>query len=210
MKTIIWDWNGTLLDDVAVCIECINALLRKNALPEFVDVEDYRRKFCFPVQDYYRKCGFDFEKTPFELLAREFIGLYRKASEGCALAPSALAALDEARKRGFRQILLSASKQDNLLRQVGAYPLGPYFSEILGIGHIYATSKADLAAEWMKMQSPEDRDVIMVGDSLHDYEVARSIGARCVLYTAGHQAIADEYRSGVAAVGDLRDAIALL
>ena len=210
MKTIIWDWNGTLLDDVAVCIECINALLRKNALPEFVDVEDYRRKFCFPVQDYYRMCGFDFEKTPFEVLAREFIGLYQKASEGCALAPSALAALEEARRRGFRQILLSASKQDNLLRQVGAYPLESYFSEILGIGHIYATSKADLAAGWMEKQPTEGRDVVMIGDSLHDLEVAQAIGARCALYTAGHQAIADGYRDSAMVVDDLRDAIALL
>jgi phosphoglycolate phosphatase len=210
MKTIIWDWNGTLLDDVAVCIECINALLRKNALPEFTDVEEYRRAFRFPVQDYYRACGFDFEKTPFELLAREFIDSYRKASEGCALAPSALGALEAARKRGFRQILLSASKHDDLLRQVGSYPLGHYFSEILGIGHIYATSKANLAAGWMERQPPDGRDVVMIGDSLHDYEVARSIGARCVLYTAGHQAISAEYRGHGAAVGDLRDAVALL
>lgn len=210
MKTIIWDWNGTLLDDVAVCIECINAILRKNELPEFADAAEYRRTFCFPVQDYYRKCGFDFEKTPFEVLAREFIGLYQKASEGCALAPSALAALGKARERGFRQILLSASKQENLLSQVSAYPLARYFSEILGIGHIYATSKADLAASWMEKQSPEGRDVVMIGDSLHDYEVAQSIGARCVLYTAGHQAITDEHRGHAIVVSDLRDAIALL
>ena len=66
--TVIWDWNGTLLDDAPVCVAAINDMLRERSLPQ-LSAERYQEIFCFPVSEYYRKAGFDFSKEPFERLA---------------------------------------------------------------------------------------------------------------------------------------------
>ena len=57
-KHIIWDWNGTLLDDTWLCVEGINqALIKRNLTP--ISEDRYREVFTFPVRDYYKKLGFD-------------------------------------------------------------------------------------------------------------------------------------------------------
>ena len=64
VKTIIWDWNGTLLDDLDLSLESVNILLEERNLPA-LSVEKYKDIFCFPIVDYYVKAGFDFEKEAF-------------------------------------------------------------------------------------------------------------------------------------------------
>ena len=74
--TIIWDWNGTLLDDAEVCREAINKMLKVRNLPE-LSLSTYRNVFTFPVIEYYKEVGFDFSKEDWEPVAMEFINLYR-------------------------------------------------------------------------------------------------------------------------------------
>ena len=75
IKHIIWDWNGTLLDDRWLCVDSINLSLRKRNLPE-INEQKYLDIFCFPVEKYYQKLGFDFEKEPFTVSGSEFISNY--------------------------------------------------------------------------------------------------------------------------------------
>ena len=56
---IIWDWNGTLLNDRWLCVEAINQALNKRNLPMLTEGK-YKDVFSFPVEDYYKKVGFDF------------------------------------------------------------------------------------------------------------------------------------------------------
>jgi phosphoglycolate phosphatase len=66
--SIIWDWNGTLLNDVEVAINSINRLLYdRNLVP--LTLERYLDVFTFPVQDYYEVIGFDLINEPFEIPA---------------------------------------------------------------------------------------------------------------------------------------------
>src|SRR5690606_20051965 len=81
---IIWDWNGTLLDDVTLCVDIIGDMLTEHGLP-LVTMDDYKRRFRFPVIDYYRELGFDFGRTPFETLSEQFMGLYRERVGACQL-----------------------------------------------------------------------------------------------------------------------------
>ncbi len=210
MKTILWDWNGTLLDDIDCCIGCINVLLRKHSIPTIDSVDEYRRKFRFPIQDYYRECGFDFTRTPFDELAREYIALYQPASGACGLVPGALQALDAAQANGYRQIVLSASQKNNLLEQMRVYPLEGYFTEVLGIGDVFARSKVELATRWREKAENRNAEVVMIGDSFHDWEVARAIGAQCVLFSGGHQLVTDDWKTRCAVVQTLPEAIATL
>ena len=74
-KHIIWDWNGTLLDDRWLCIEAINKTLSKRNMNTVTDNE-YVELFCFPVKDYYKKLGFDFIREPFSSLGTDFVDYY--------------------------------------------------------------------------------------------------------------------------------------
>ena len=70
-KHIIWDWNGTLLNDSYLCVQILNESLRKRNIPE-ITVEKYREKFLFPIKTFYESIGFDFDKEPFENSNTEF------------------------------------------------------------------------------------------------------------------------------------------
>ena len=80
-------------------------------------------------------------------------------------------------KQLFRQVILSASKRQNLLGQMARFDILPYFDEVLGLDHIYATSKEGIGRAWMERAGVDPADCAMIGDTLHDADVARAMGA---------------------------------
>lgn len=186
IQTIVWDWNGTLLDDVALCRKSINRLLASQRLP-LLDLEQYRRVFQFPIIEYYRKAGFDFAKESFASLAHRYMAYYQPRSTSCPLQEHADQALAYFQQKGLRQVLLSASKIENLKQQLAHYPIADYFDAVLGIGDVYAHSKAELACRFVKESGETGDAIVFIGDSVHDYEVAQAAGCRCVLVAAGHE-----------------------
>ena len=72
---VVWDWNGTLFEDMIACIETMNELLRQKGLKCISGIDEYRRKFCFPVKKYYERLGFNLDIDPFENLAHTYINL---------------------------------------------------------------------------------------------------------------------------------------
>lgn len=183
---IIWDWNGTLLNDVDLSYQCMNRLLDSHGLPKLHDVSQYREVFEFPVEKYYQTVGFDFNATPFSVLAHRYMDDYQDKSYKCLLYADVMDTLSRARKYGFYQAVLSASHKDNLMAQIQNLHLENEFDSIWGIEDIYATSKLDIAYEFKKTCDLHD-EIWLVGDSLHDYEVAKHIGAHCILVSSGHQ-----------------------
>lgn len=207
---LIWDWNGTLLDDVQLGVEAMNAQLARHELPPLHGVDEYREIFCFPIVDYYRKVGFDFARTPFSELAQEWMDYYQPRSLQCSLMDGAQDCLYSLRKQGISQFVLSASHLEKLCEQIACYPIAEYFDEILGIGDIYAKTKADLALHWVKESGVDAKRLLFVGDTLHDWEVARAVGADCILYTRGHQSRKRLERVGCPLLDDLRKLPSLL
>lgn len=192
MKYILWDWNGTLFDDFEICRYTIDKLLTSNGLPPLESDEDYRRKFCFPITRFYENLGLDFSKKPFEKLAVEYMDIYIPLSRDkkvCNLNCDAVKTLSAFSEKGYRQYIISASKADVLKSQVESFGIEKFFSEIAGIGDIYAGSKAEIALEWEKKNGVSPSDIVFIGDSLHDFEIASLLGCRCLLYTGGHQEI---------------------
>ncbi len=99
---VIWDWNGTLLNDVAWCMTRINVMLKSRGLSTLDSIEMYHRVFGFPVKDYYERVGFDFEKEPFEALAAEYIELYHSNDNNLSLFPGAREVLFDLKHNGIR------------------------------------------------------------------------------------------------------------
>src|SRR5262245_32168867 len=112
-RHVIWDWNGTLLDDVDAVVKAMEEILSQHGLPSLTQVT-YREIFCFPVVDYYRRLGFDFTKVPFEVLSDHFMAGYRRHAPTLALHRGARDLLAALREDGMRQSVLSAAKEDHL------------------------------------------------------------------------------------------------
>lgn len=182
---LIWDFNGTLLDDVETDLLAANELLRRHGLPLLADVEAYRAVFGFPIVDYYRRIGFDFEKTPYNELAIEWVEIYQGLSHDMKLYPSALPLLREARERGIPQSILSATHREILAEQVKQLGIETFFEELMGLDNIHAHSKTALAVAWRE-RNPNARPLFL-GDTEHDLDTARAMGADCILVAEGHR-----------------------
>lgn len=183
---IIWDWNGTLLDDLNLCLEIINSLLSKKHLPP-VSLANYLDIFGFPVQDYYQKIGFTFEEEPFEVISTEFIAAYEKGRPNCPLMPGTRETLEFLSFIGYTQSILSASKQTYLNNAVLDYGIKDYFISINGLDNHHAAGKFDLAKNFMIAQNLNPNSVLLIGDTLHDAEIAASLRVDCCLIPNGHQ-----------------------
>ncbi len=62
IKHIIWDWNGTIVNDAPLFVNIMNKSLRAASLPS-ITLNDYKNLFVFPVVDFWKKLGFQFNKT---------------------------------------------------------------------------------------------------------------------------------------------------
>jgi phosphoglycolate phosphatase len=186
MKLILWDWNGTLLDDVDSCLVAINVLLSRRSMSS-VDKETYKRIFTFPVIDYYKKLGFDFDAEDFDAVAQEYMVEYWVSAQRAGLFPRASATLGHLEAKGYRQSILSAMRQSDLIDQITANGVLRYFQDVIGLKDIYATSKLDNAINYINKCQLNREDVCIIGDTCHDYEVAKNIGCRCILVSNGHQ-----------------------
>lgn len=182
---ILWDWNGTLLDDGAYGMSVINGMLRRRGIPEPTP-EEHGRLFDFPVIRYYERLGFDFAREPFEVISHEFVDTYYAGVGRCSLREEAVVTLRFVQDLGIRQSVLSASRQDHLERFIRSYQLEPYFEELLGIDSIHAPGKSGRGCDWIRESGMEPARVLLIGDTLHDAEVAAEMGIDCWLIEGGH------------------------
>ncbi len=209
-RYVVWDWNGTLLDDRDLCIESVNGMLARRGLRQIASTDEYRSLFRFPVQDYYRSLGFEFGDGDFPAIAREYISIYQPASGRCGLVRNGRLALERTRALGYSQILLSASEQNNLESQVASRGIGHFFERVLGTGDVYARTKADVARRWIGEEGIDPARLLFVGDTDHDLEVARSLGAACVLYSGGHQFVPESADGEWKVIDDLAELLDIL
>ena len=184
-KHIIWDWNGTLLDDTWLCVEGITKSLEKRSL-QTTTKEIYRKVFSFPVEDYYERLGFDFNKEPFEVAGDEFVAYYAKCFHKVKLHKQVSSALGALEIAGFSQSILSAGKQEYLDQWVKVHGLSEYFMIIRGIDNQYARGKIELGISFIKELPYEKDEIVMVGDTVHDSDVADAMGIDCLLIDHGH------------------------
>ncbi len=182
---IIWDFNGTIIDDVEAGILSVNKMLSDRGLPTIADSDEYRSVFRFPIIEYYRALGFDFEKESYEELAPIWVAEYLKNCVSSPLRKGIPEAIELFRSMGIRQHILSATQKDMLLGQLEQYGIVEKFDTINGLDNIHAHSKTALAAGWRE-QFPS-ATVLFIGDTEHDYKSAKEIGADCALVCGGHQ-----------------------
>ncbi len=203
---IIWDWNGTILDDAGVCKEIANIMLAERGIPTLPDMDAYRAVFGFPIKAYYEQMGYRFGPgdEPYEHVADEFIIWYDKLYRNAVLRPGIVPFLDRLKGEGYHQALLSATRYDQLVEQVAAFgDVGDRFEKKLGLTDHYAYSKAALAKAFIEGESIPRERALFIGDTDHDFQVSAAIGCPCVLLEGGHQSRERLEKVGVPVLRDL-------
>lgn len=184
IKYLIWDWNGTLLDDVSLNLNILNQLRREEGLRPLA-LDEYRTAFGFPIRDFYARIGFDFTKTAYKTLADRYWVLYEQGVKTCPLSDGAvetLAALP------VRHIILSASPLPALRAQVAQFPaLASHIDRILGLDDTLGASKTALAQALRDEGLCAPEEMLVIGDTDHDAATAAILGCRFIAYAGGHQ-----------------------
>lgn len=185
-KAIIWDWNGTLLDDLDICIIGINKYLTERNL-KTLDKKKYRNIFGFPIGDYYQKIGFDLKKESLEDLSVKFLRTYFENFNQTSLNIGTLEILSKFQEAGYQQYILSALDQPSLDDSIKKFKIENFFKAIKGAQDTLAKGKIDYGRELFAAENLLPENTILIGDTLHDKEVADSLNIKCVLYSGGHQ-----------------------
>ena len=180
---ILWDFNGTLLNDVDICVDCLNTLLANHGMKSKTK-EEYRNIFTFPIKEYYARAGFDFDKVDYNTLAHEWTDYYKSRTD-LVLFDGAEKTLKAIAEKGIEQSIVSASEINALFEQTRILGIDGCFSEMLGLDNIHARSKEALAKSWRERHT--EANAVFIGDTTHDKEVADAIGADCILIPNGHQ-----------------------
>lgn len=183
---LIWDWNGTLLNDAWLCVDIMNDMLKSRDMAT-IDRAFYQREFTFPVINYYRRLGFTFQDEPFETVSTEFISNYESRKLECQLQEEARTLLESTRTLRQPQSILSAYKQDYLEDIMSRFELAHYFDHLMGQDDHHAHGKVERGIELIVEMGIDPREVLLIGDTVHDAEVAGEMGVCCYLVSSGHQ-----------------------
>ena len=187
IKNIFFDFNGTIIDDVDLCLDLLNQILSKQN-KRTLNKDEYKHVFKFPIKQYYLDAGVDFNNESYEELSSWFINEYQPKSFHCGLYPNSREIFEYLKSKGYHLYILSASKVNNLQEQANIYDITKYFDAILGIDNIFAASKVQIAKDYIKANNINPKETIFIGDTLHDELVAKEIKAIPLLVDCGHQA----------------------
>ncbi|NQV51467.1 MAG: HAD family hydrolase [Candidatus Marinimicrobia bacterium] len=207
-KHIMWDWNGTLVNDSWLSVKIINQVLSKRQMP-CIDHERYLKLFGFPVSDYYLRLGFDFGLESFEKIGTEFIEGYEANKYTVGLHENAVEVIQTLKAGGVSHSILSAYKQETLDELVKHFQIDDLFMKIVGLDNHFAESKVENGIQWMAELGMEASDILFVGDTEHDHEVAMAIGVDCVLIEGGHQARETIAKTGAKILTKINDILLL-
>jgi phosphoglycolate phosphatase len=185
-EMIVWDWNGTLLNDVDICIEAINRMLVKRGKNK-INRSQYLQHFRFPVVHFYADLGFDIKSEDFDALSIEYINHFLSMESSSSLHKKAFELLGHFKSIGLKQVVLSALEQQTLENALQKHNIMHFFDEIAGSNNFYGNGKLDIAKQLINKSSVNRDKIIFIGDTMHDYEVAASLGCHCILVSGGHQ-----------------------
>ena len=182
---IIWDWNGTLLDDIGASLASVNDMLAARG-EEPMDINRYKECIGTPIIRFYEQV-FDLEKEDYSAILAEYNAGYMRHLADCKLTEGAEEAIADFAASGIHQAIVSSSNNVQLCENARKYGVYDCFEAVLGAADFKADSKIERARAYLSESGAEKGRILVVGDLEHDAEMAAQIGADCVLLTSGHE-----------------------
>ena len=196
LNTVIWDWNGTLADDGYAALLVVNDILAKRDMPP-ITMDQYYQYIDTPISRFYEHL-FDLSVVTMEEITREFQEFYPRHFHSLHQGVPEL--LEDLRKKNVRQVILSSGYQEALDRDLRKFHIEGYFDAVLGSSDTLAAGKVQRGLDWIATEHIDPRHMVLIGDTLHDYETAQAMGVPCILCAIGHQSKADLLTAGVPVV----------
>lgn len=204
---VLWDWNGTLLDDLEMNLEVMRELMLENDLQNVPPKEFYLEHFGFPVGDFYELLGFDFSKIDYQKLADDYVKKYDEKFASTHLFENAEKTLKTLFENGVRQAVISATGHERLVRQVKRFEISKVFDAVLGTENDLGKGKTAVAEEWLKKSGADPKRTVFIGDTLHDLETANAIGCDCIFIARGHNSKKRLLSRGITVLDDVSGVI---
>lgn len=202
-KHIIWDWNGTLQDDVLAAVVGINVLLKQRGMPP-VDIQKHRELFSFPARNYYIALGFDLEKENWDEMSNTFIKAFL-AEPSTDLFDWTIPTLSYFKEHSVGMSLVSAAELKTLIKSVEKYGILHYFDNIVGLTDHGAGSKAENAKSLVSTFDIPLDEIYLIGDTSHDKEVADYVGCNCILVESGYESRERLLNSGAKVIPSIKE-----
>ena len=205
---IIWDFNGTLLDDLPAAMAAVTDMLRARGGPDMTP-DWYYSLVEMPIIRFYQKIPL-LADVPFDTLAREFNDGYVRHQDRIGLAAGALEALGAFKTAGASQSILSSFEQSRIEGWLGRFGIAAFFEAVLGADDLRSEGKIHRARSWAEAIDLDRAHTVLIGDTVHDWEAAEALDVRCILVSYGHQRREDLAACGVPILQDLSALPALL
>jgi len=203
-KHVIWDWNGTIIDDMPLAVDVVNSMLGKRSM-RLITKEEYMALFDHPVSDFYKTIGFNLNHIPYEEITLEFGRGYNAGFNSCKLQAGAKEALSAFQAQDITQSILSASHRDPLERAIRALGVAEYFHSLVGLDNYLAHSKVEQGLQHIQTLAYQPHEILLIGDTTHDFAVAQAIGCACVLVASGHQNADRLQKTGAVVLNSLEE-----
>ena len=209
MRHIIWDWNGTLFDDLDAVVDATNANLLGYRLAPLT-AESLRAVYTRPVWLYYeRVIGRPLVDGEWDRLNAGYHEQYHRLMAHCRLTADARSTLQTWQSTGGSQSLLSMWQHDRLVPTVrDHFHIDAYFARVDGVRGLGGGAKAEYMVAHLGRLRLDPADVLVVGDSVDDVLAARQVGASAVAFTGGITGRDALAALGVPVVDTLADALA--
>lgn len=206
MPHVIWDWNGTLVDDHDIVIEAVNAVMQAfGGRP--VTSETYLDRYHRPVHRFYEHLlGISITDDHWRRIDTIFNDHYHSQLHAVPLATGAEQALAAVADLGHSQSLLSMWRHDLVTQEAGRHGIASWFQRIEGNRTKSGDPKSVSLGLHLQALNLIPSDVTMIGDTLDDFDAATAVGARIILVTGSQNP--DKLRAtGAPVVDTLPDAI---
>lgn len=183
---MVWDWNGTLLNDNHAVLAAVNEVCAGFGRPE-LSWGDWQAAYARPMQVSYeqilQRTLDDEEWARVDKLYHE---RYDALLHTCELADGTLDVLRQCIESGRTQSLLSMWFHGRLTPTVEQYGLTSYFTRIDGLpGDVGGGSKADSLIRHLEAQQLDPATVVLIGDVVDDGQAAQAAGTQCILVSTG-------------------------
>jgi len=182
---VVWDWNGTLLDDLDQVIAAVNATLRELGESP-ISVATYGAHYQRPVRRFYESLfGRAVHDDEWRLIDELFHDAYRSQLPNVALAPDATEALEAVDAAGHTQSLLSMLSHDDLVNMTSMFGVDRFMRRVDGLRGVRGVPKQASLESHIEALGLSKLEVVIIGDALDDIAAARAAGTRCVMYDRG-------------------------
>ncbi len=185
-KVIIWDFNGTLIDDIDAALASVNDMLIRRKLPT-INFEQYASYIDTPIIRFYEHIFDDLYSMDFNVIANEFNRGYEKHLKSHAVMPCAEEVLEYFNSLGKLQTVISATHIDKVNTRLREFELDGYFDKILAHNNLIAEDKTHLAINYFAEKNIKPHEAVVIGDCVADFKMAEALGCDCILTTQGHQ-----------------------